>query len=132
MDIAKTLATALGINRALFGANYLMRPDQARTSWIGRAARKPGARVMIRSQGARDVALGGGALRAVVRGDAPELRAWMVAHTVSDLADLAATWVARKNLPTRRARFAMTIAGISVVVGGAATVASRGDRVAGS
>jgi hypothetical protein len=125
MDTAKTLATALGVNRALFGVNYLLRPDQARTSWIGRAARKPGARVMIRSQGVRDVALGGGALRAVVRGTAPELRAWMVAHTVSDLADLVATWAARKDLPTRRARFAMTVAGASVLVGGAAAVASR-------
>jgi hypothetical protein len=125
MDIAKTLATALGVNRALFGVSYLLRPDQARTSWIGRAARKPGARVMIRSQGVRDVALGGGALRAVVRGSAPELRAWMVAHTVSDLADLVVTWAARKDLPTRRARLAMTIAGASVLVGGAAAAASR-------
>jgi hypothetical protein len=130
MDIAKTLAMALGVNRALFGANYLLRPDQARTSWIGRAARKPGARVMIRSQGARDVALAGGALRAVVRGDARELRAWMVAHTVSDLADLVATWAARDDLPARRARFAMMIAGVSVLVGGAAAVATRGDGVA--
>jgi hypothetical protein len=125
MDTARTLATALGINRALFGVNYVLRPDQARSSWIGRVATKPGARVMTRSQGARDVALGGGALRAVMRGSAPELRAWMVAHTVSDLTDLVATWAARDELPARQARLAMTIAGVSVLVGGVAAAATR-------
>ena len=131
MDIAKTLAAALAVNRTVFGAGYLLRPQQARTSWIGRAAKKPGAQVMIRSQGVRDIALGAGALRAVVRGDAPELRAWVLAHTVSDLADLAVTWIAREDLPKRRARLAMTIAGASTVVGGAAAAGLRSRAAAG-
>src|SRR5688572_17534806 len=125
MDVAKTLAAALAVNRMVFGANYLVRPQQARTSWIGRAANKPGAQVMIRSQGIRDVALGAGALRAIVRGEAPELRAWVIAHTTSDLADLTVTWIARKHLPRRRGRLAMTIAGVSTVVGGAAAAGLR-------
>jgi len=99
MDVAKTLAAALAVNRALFGLNYLTRPQQARTSWIGRAAKKPGAQVMIRSQGVRDVVLGAGALRALARGDARELHAWVGGHTVCDLADLLATWSARDQLP---------------------------------
>jgi hypothetical protein len=40
MDVPKTLAGALAVNRAAFGLNYLLRPEQARASWIGRAARK--------------------------------------------------------------------------------------------
>jgi hypothetical protein len=125
MDLAKTLASTLAVNRALFGANYLLRPGQARTSWIGRAARRPGARVMIRSQAVRDIALGAGALRAAVRGEAPELRAWMLAHVLSDLTDLVVTWAAHDDLPKRRARFAMVVAGVSTVVGGAAAAAAR-------
>ena len=54
MDVPKALAAAQALNRIAFGLGYLLRPEQARTSWIGRAARKPSARVMIRSQGARD------------------------------------------------------------------------------
>jgi hypothetical protein len=134
MDVPKTLAGALAVNRALFGLNYLLRPGQARTSWIGRAARKPGAQVMIRSQGVRDVALGAGALRALVRGDARELRAWVASHAVCDLADLVMTWGARDDLPKRRARLAMGIAGASTLVGGAAAAGLRpgpGDRSGG-
>src|SRR3954447_6102444 len=125
MDVPRTLAAALAVNRALFGLNYLLRPEQARTSWIGRAARKPGAQVMIRSQGVRDVALGAGALRALARGDARELRAWVAGHAVCDLADLVATWVARDDLPKRRARLAMAVAGLSTLVGGAAAAGLR-------
>src|SRR3954451_11239167 len=120
MDAPRTLAATLALNRAAFGLTYLARPQQARTSWIGRAARKPGAQVMIRSQGIRDVALGAGALRALVRGDARELRAWVAGHTVCDLTDLLVTWDARGRLPSSQARLAMAVAGASTLVGAAA------------
>jgi hypothetical protein len=125
MDVPKTLAGALAVNRAAFGLNYLLRPEQARASWIGRAARKPGTQVMIRSQGVRDVALGAGALRALARGDTPELRAWVTGHAVCDLADLVATAAARGQLPKRRARVAMAIAAASTLVGTAAAAGLR-------
>ena len=125
MDVAKALAVALALNRTAFGLGYLLRPQQARTSWIGRAARKPGTQVMIRSQGVRDVALGAGALRALARGDREELRAWVACHGVCDFADLLATWVAREHLPQRRARAAMAIAGASTVIGAAAAAGLR-------
>jgi hypothetical protein len=122
MDVPKALAATLALNRIAFGLGYLVRPEQARTSWIGRAARKPGAQVMIRSQGARDVALGAGALRALARGEDRELRAWATAHAACDVVDLVATWTARDRLPKRRARLAMGIAGASTLVGAAAAV----------
>jgi hypothetical protein len=125
MDIPKTLATALALNRAVFGVNYLLRPEQARTSWIGRAAGKAGTQVMIRSQGIRDIALGAGALRAVARDDRDEIRAWTTSHAVCDLVDLVVTWNAREHLPKRRARLAMAIAAASTLVGGAAAAGLR-------
>jgi hypothetical protein len=127
MDIARGLAVALAVNRAAFGLGYLLRPQHARTSWIGRAARKPGTQVIVRAQGARDIALGAGALRAAIRGGAPELRAWMAGHALSDGADLAATWAARGGLPRRRARLAMAVAGASTLV---ATASAAGLRAA--
>jgi hypothetical protein len=114
VDATRILAGALAVNRILFGANYLVRPGSAEPSWIGRAARKPGAQVMIRSQGARDVALGLGALWALARGG--DARAWMAAHAVSDGADAVATWAALDRLPRRRARRALAIAGGSTAV----------------
>jgi len=125
MDVPKGLAIGLAVNRAGFGLNYLLRPEQARTSWIGRAAKKPGTQVIVRSQGIRDVALGAGALRGAARGDARELRAWVAGHTLSDLADLIATWLARDDLPKRRATLSMTIAGASTLAGAAATAGLR-------
>jgi len=125
MDLSKALATGLAISRTSFGATYLLRPQQARSNWIGRAARKPGAQVMIRSQGIRDVALGAGALAAVARGDGAELRRWMIGHTVADLADLVVTWAARDDLPRRRSRLAMGVAAVSTIVGGVAAATAR-------
>src|SRR4051794_6338496 len=123
MNLAKTLAGGLALSRVLFGANYLIKPAQARTSWIGRAAKKPGAQVMIRSQGARDVALGAGALQAVVRDS--ELRPWMLAQALADGADVVATWVARDDLPKRRANAALAVAGISTAVAATAAASAR-------
>jgi hypothetical protein len=126
VDATRILAGGLAINRILFGANYLARPGTAEPSWIGRVARKPGAQVIIRSQGARDVALGLGALWALARGGEP--RAWMAAHALSDGADAAATWVARDRLPKRRARRALAIAGGSTAVALLGASRLRTDR----
>jgi hypothetical protein len=126
MDVPKLLAGGLAANRIAFGMNYLARPREARTSWIGRAANRPGTQVMTRSQGVRDVALGAGALRALARDDA-EARAWVAGHAVCDLADLVATWIARDDLPKRSGRLALIVAGVSTLVGAAAAVGLRGE-----
>src|SRR4051812_16453721 len=123
MDLARTLAAGLSLNRALFGLNYLARPQEARKSWIGRAAKRPGAQVMIRSQGVPDIALGARALRALRSGDAAEARAWVAGHALCDVTDLVVTWAARDRLPERQSRFAMAVAGASTVV--AATAVGR-------
>ena len=125
MDVARTLAGSLALSRIGFGLSYLVSPQQARSSWIGRAAKKPGAQVIIRSQGVRDVVLGSGALRALARGDDAELRVWSTGHAVCDLADLIATWAARDGLPERRARVAMGVAAASTLVGAAAAAGLR-------
>jgi hypothetical protein len=123
MDLARVAAGGLAVNRTLFGLSYLARPASARSSWIGRAARRPGAQVMIRSQGIRDVALGAGALRTLARGDDAEAGAWMAGHALVDATDLAVTWAARDRLPADAARLALAVAGASTAVAVASAVA---------
>jgi hypothetical protein len=125
VDVPKVLAAGLSVSRIAFGTGYLLRPEQARTSWLGRVAKKPAAQVIVRAQGARDVALGAGAMRALVRGDARELRVWVAGEAASDLVDLLATAGARDHLPKRRARFAMVVAGTSALAGGTAAALLR-------
>jgi Domain of unknown function (DUF4267) len=129
MNPAKALAGVLALNRAAFGLNYVVRPQEAQKSWIGPVARVPATQVIVRSQGARDVALGGGALRALARGDRRELRAWVAGQTLSDLTDFLATRSARRRLPKKQARLATIVAGVSTVVGAAALAGlSRPER----
>ncbi|HEX6457682.1 MAG TPA: DUF4267 domain-containing protein [Thermoleophilaceae bacterium] len=125
MNVPRLLAGALALNRTAFGLNYLARPEEARKSWIGRAARKPGTQVIVRSQGIRDVTLGGGALRALARGESRELGVWVAGQAICDLTDLLATWNARDSLPRRQSRLAMAVAGVSTLVGGAAAAGLR-------
>jgi hypothetical protein len=127
MTAFKWLAGALALSRLAFGANYLARPASAEPTWIGRAARAPGAQVMIRSQGARDVALGAGALWALGTGRDPH--AWMVAQILTDGADAVATWAAREHLPSARGRTAFALAAGSTAV---AAVAAAGLRASGA
>jgi hypothetical protein len=116
MHLARILAGGLAVNRVLFGANYLARPKSAGDSWIGRAARMPGTQVIVRSQAARDVALGLGALWTLTRRPENDARVWMAAHAIADGADVVATWVARDRLPKRQARLALGIAAGSTAV----------------
>ena len=78
---------------------------------------------MIRSQGARDVALGAGALVSLLRGR--DARGWMAAHAFADAADAVATWLARERLPRSTARVATGIAAGSTVVALVGAAATR-------
>jgi hypothetical protein len=63
------LGTALALNRVLFGIGYLVAPERTGSNWIGKAARDPRTSVFTRALGARDLALGAGALAAQRGGD---------------------------------------------------------------
>src|SRR5918993_1641093 len=113
MDVPRMMAGGLAVNRILFGLHYLVRPQAAGPTWIGRSARSPGTQVIVRSQAVRDVALGGGALLALARGDALDTRVWVAGHALADATDLAVTWAARRRLPGRGAKLALGVAGAS-------------------
>jgi uncharacterized protein (DUF1501 family) len=110
----RSLALGLAANRVLFGAAFLAVPGRAAKSWIGPAAASAGGAVMVRAAGARDLALGAGAL-AALRGSA-DARPWLAAHLVSDAADAAATWAARRELGKARTAYAMFMGSASAAI----------------
>jgi hypothetical protein len=97
MTAPSAAAVILALSRIGFGAGYLVAPGSA-GSWVGRTASKPGGRVLVRALGARDLALAGGALRAVLRRKPKDSARWMLAQAVADGADLAATLAERDRL----------------------------------
>jgi hypothetical protein len=125
----RVLAALLAANRVAFGLRYLLQPKAAGSTWIGRrAARRPATQVFVRAQGARDVALGAGALAALAGGGASPARTWMAAHALADAADLAATLAVKDSLPKRRSTFAATVAAISLAIAAASAAGLRDDR----
>jgi hypothetical protein len=116
VEPTRVLAGLLALNRIAFGTNYLARPQSAGPSWIGRrAARTTGGQVMVRSQAARDVGLGAGALWALAHGRDDEARRWMTAHALADGVDTAVTFAVRRRLPDD-GRLALAVGGASTAV----------------
>jgi hypothetical protein len=136
MDVlARALAAGLSLNRVGFGAAYLFAPARAGKGWIGRAARDPATQVFARGHGARDIALGAGALATLMRRHPRHARDWMCAQALADATDLVATLASRRRLPPKGFRFALLMTGGSTAVAGAsaalleAASRSRGQAI---
>ena len=111
----EALARGLAINRIAFGASLVALPALAGPTWVGAvAAARPGTRLFARAIGARDVALGLGALMAM--GDAQSARRWFQGHAISDGIDFLATAAAGSDLPTGPRLFALGMAGGSTAI----------------
>ena len=118
----RTLATGLAANRVVFGIGYVLAPARTGRGWIGRVAGDPATQVFTRALGARDLALGAGALRALAAGDDAAARIWLAGHAVSDATDLVATVLARRRLPRSGLAFATLMAAGSTAVAVAGAV----------
>lgn len=92
---ARRAAVALGVARAGFGAYLLAAPAKAGRSWFGSPPASAPTEILLRSVGARDLAIGSALAR---RGAAP---GWLRAAAVSDLGDGLATLLAGSRLPKR-------------------------------
>jgi hypothetical protein len=120
--VAHVLAAGLSLNRLGFGLAYLFAPGRAGRGWIGRRAQDPATQVFIRGHGARDVALGAGALATLARGEPRRARDWMSAQALADGADVAATLASRRHLPRDAFRFALAMTGVSTGVAAASAM----------
>lgn len=114
---ARSAATGLAGFRIFIGVVAFLFPKLALRGWVGgRVAGEAGGRLLGRSVGARDIALGAGAILAE-RHDAP-VRGWIEAGALSDLGDLTATLVAFKELP-RFTRFGVLLMTAGAIATGA-------------
>jgi hypothetical protein len=92
--------------------------------WLGRGMGRPTEKLLARSLGGRDIALGLGAILAMDRG-APT-RGWLEAGGLADAGDLLGTLLAFRALP-RFLRWAMLLV-MSGAVAAAGVLAPSVDR----
>lgn len=121
----KAAAKAVGIGRIALGVSYLATPGLALRAWPGRRPTKDddGAllKLLARSTGGRDIALGVGVLLALSH-DAP-VRGWLEAAMVADVVDAVAILLALPHLPRAKA---------VLMLGAALGTAAAGRRLATS
>jgi hypothetical protein len=120
-------ATAVAAGRVAIGLAALARPSVPSRPWVGAAADDLAARVFGRALGARDLALGLGALAALQRrdGDAGQASEWVAAGALSDALDVAASLSSWQELPRLTRWLVVGSAGGAAIVGAAAAVSFR-------
>ncbi|HYZ28225.1 MAG TPA: hypothetical protein VE570_04145 [Thermoleophilaceae bacterium] len=119
----RTLVRDLAISRVLAGSAMLLKPEATARGWIGaRAASHGGTKAITRACGARDLALGAGALAKLLSGG--DARDWIVAGAFADLGDLVATATA-DDIPLAGRLLVLGLAGSAIAVS-AGYVASAG------
>jgi hypothetical protein len=96
-DVARRWARWVGIGRAGLGATALLAPTRVGQPWYGRGSGRPVHKVMTRSIGARDVALGLGLIWALDRSGS--VRGWVEAGAVADAGDLVTTLLDITSMP---------------------------------
>jgi hypothetical protein len=125
LALLRHAATAVAAGRVLLGAAALTQPSAVARPWVGAAADELGARVLGRALGARDLALGLGALAAARQASASprSAGAWHAAGALSDGLDFAITVAAWPQLPRRTRWLIAASAGGAAITGAAGTVA---------
>ncbi|HEX3565878.1 MAG TPA: hypothetical protein VHU17_10945 [Acidimicrobiales bacterium] len=93
-------AQAIAWGRVGLGSAALVAPLVVTRPWVGGSADTPSARLLARTLGGRDLALGVGTLRALSRSD-EEARPWVALAGVSDAVDALATVLSFPWLPRR-------------------------------
>jgi hypothetical protein len=93
----RDLAIAQARGRIAVGLAFVLAPSLAGRLWVGREAARPGARVLGRAFGVRDLVLGLGVVIALDRG-AP-VRGWLEASALADAGDFAAGFLDSDALP---------------------------------
>ena len=110
-------ARGLALGRVALGAGLLLAPATLGRPWVGAVADRPGAQVVLRGFGARDIVLGGIALH--LAGHRPAGARALQACALVDAVDAVATLAQRRDLPPLGA----TAVAVLAAAGAAAEVA---------
>jgi hypothetical protein len=125
--LAGTAATAVAAGRVALGLAALARPDVPARPWVGASADDLSAQVFGRALGARDLALGLGAL-AALRQPQPAAASWLAAGALSDALDVAVTVAAWSRLPRRTRWLVAASAGGAALAGAVGAIATLAER----
>jgi len=117
----RILAGFISLGRLVFGVAFIAKPKLMEGAWIGKQARLPGAQLLARAVGARDLALGLGGLQAVSRDDG-SARPWMAAGAICDAVDFGATMAAGRGIPRQARTGVLAIAAVSSLLSAMAAV----------
>jgi hypothetical protein len=107
----RILAGLISLGRFVFGVVFIAKPGVMEDAWIGKQARLPGAQLLARAVGARDLVLGLGGLQAVSRDDG-SARPWLAAAGICDAVDFGATVAAGRGIPREARTGVLAIAGV--------------------
>ena len=126
----RDLARLIAAGRIAIGAGLVLAPRLSTRPWIGADAGRPGAKVLARAMGSRDLVIGAIALHTL--GNAQVAPRWQKAGAAVDAVDLAATLAARRELPRGGVALvvAMATCGIAGQVWAAAGLAGAGESSA--
>src|SRR5919206_4784775 len=106
----RLLAALISLGRFVFGVAFIAKPKLMERAWIGKQARIPGAQLLARAVGARDLVVGLGGLEALRRDDG-SARPWLGAGAICDAVDFGATWAAGRAIPRQARRDVLAIPG---------------------
>lgn len=118
-------AAAVAVGRVGLGMAALVSPSVPARPWVGSSADELGAQVFGRALGARDLALGLGALAAGNASSDPRpAGAWYAAGALSDALDVAVTVAAWRRLPRGTRWLVAASAGCAAIAGAAGALAT--------
>jgi hypothetical protein len=120
-------ALAVAAGRVAIGVTALAWPAAPSRPWVGAAADDLAARVFGRALGARDLALGFGALAALL-GEDGSAPAWVAAGALSDALDVAASVASWRELPRVGRWLVAGSAAGAALTGAAGALAMRTGR----
>lgn len=114
MNLQRISIVSFGLARVAVGVFAGSAPERLGRTWIGDDAAGEPTKVILRALGARDIALGAGTAAAATRDQAGP---WLAVSVLADLGDVAATLLARENLPDRGVVTTSVVAGSAALAG---------------
>jgi hypothetical protein len=121
---AAHIARLVAAGRIGFGVALMAVPGRVTGPWLGNDAARIGTQVVSRGLGARDLALGAGALAT----PNAQLRTWVAAGIAADAADVAGTLMAGDALPGRGRALVVGVASTGVILGAIALAGLSRER----
>ena len=125
VPLLRASARAVAAGRVALGLTALAWPAGPARPWVGTAGDDLAVRVLARALGARDLALGLGALAALRHppGEPGAAGAWVAAGALSDALDVVASLLSWRELPRTGRWLVIASAGGAALTGAAGALA---------